>query len=167
MIRWVRSIVLTLAASFISGEALAATQVLQVNASPTKPLTLARLQDLELGTITLKPGIWSAATVSISKAGQFSCATANVVCTGATRTAQYNVQGTNKMVVQITAPNVTLINQSVPGQSLTLVLDNPGNVTLTSSGVPGVDFSIGGSIAVSSATADGTYAGTLNVTVEY
>jgi hypothetical protein len=33
--------------------------------------------------------------------------------------------------------------------------------------VPGVDFSIGGSIAVSSATADGTYAGTLNVTVEY
>jgi len=89
------------------------------------------------------------------------------VCTGATRTAQYNVQGTNKMVVQITAPNVTLINQSVPGQSLTLVLDNPGNVTLTSSGVPGVDFSIGGSIAVSSATADGTYAGTLNVTVEY
>ena len=117
MIRWVRSIVLTLAASLISGEALAATQVLQVNASPTKPLTLARLQDLELGTITLKPGIWSAATVSISKAGQFSCATANVVCTGATRTAQYNVQGTNKMVVQITAPNVTLINQSVPGQS--------------------------------------------------
>ena len=64
----------------------AATQVLQVNASPTKPLTLARLQDLDLGTITSKPGIWSAATVSISQAGLFSCATANAACTGATRT---------------------------------------------------------------------------------
>jgi hypothetical protein len=147
--------------------AVAASQVVQINATVAKPLSLSRLQDLDLGTITLKPGTWSGATVAISQAGALNCANANVVCTGATQPAKYNVQGTNKTVVRITAPNVTLVNQRDPTKSLTLVLDSPASVTLTSSGVPGVDFAIGGSVSLSSAAADGTYAGTFNVTVDY
>jgi spore coat protein U-like protein len=71
------------------------------------------------------------------------------------------------MVVQISAPSVTLINQSDPTKTLTLTVDRPSTVTLTSSGIPGVDFSLGGSISLSSTTSDGTYAGTINVTVDY
>ena len=122
-------------------------QIAQVNATIVKPLALVRVQDLDLGTIVLGPGTWSGAAVGISRTGAFSCANANVTCSGATAVAKYNVSGTNNQVVRITAPNVTLVNQSDPTKTLTLTVDNPGSLTLTNSGNPGVDFSLGGSIS--------------------
>jgi hypothetical protein len=153
----------------LSGAAPArgATQVTQVNANVLKPLILTWLQNLDLGTITLAPGTWSGATVAITRAGGFSCANANLTCTGATQVARYNVSGTNNTNVKITAPNVTLVNQSDATKTLTLVVDNPGSVVLTNSGPPGTNFSLGGSIALSSTTAGGLYVGTFNVTVDY
>jgi spore coat protein U-like protein len=151
----------------ISAPAHAATVTATVNATPVKPLLIAKLQDLDLGTVTLGPGVWSNATVSISMAGTFSCPSANVVCSGATKVAQYNVQGSNKQTVFISAPNVTLVNQSDSTKTLTLVTDAPASVVLTSSGIPGVDFSVGGSVTLDSSTESGTYVGTFNVTVDY
>ena len=145
----------------------AATQNATVTANIAKPLTLTSLQSLDLGTVTLKPGSWSGATVAISRAGAFSCASTNLVCTGATQVARYKVTGTNKQTVFITAPNVTLVNQADSTKTLTLVVDNPGQVILTSSGEPGNNFDLGGSITRSSTTASGTYQGTFNVTVDY
>jgi len=147
--------------------AYAGTQVAPVSANVIKPLLLAMLQNLDLGTVTLGPGTWSNATVSISKSGVFSCANANVTCTGATLVAQYNVQGSNNQTVFINAPNVTLVNQSDATQTLTLVVDAPASVVLTNSGPPGTNFNIGGAITVNSTTPAGTYAGTFNVTVNY
>ena len=147
--------------------AAAATQVAQVSATVAKPLILTRVQDLDLGSITLGPGTWSGATVGISRAGALSCANANVICTGATQPAIYNVSGSNNRVVRISTPNVTLVNQANPAQTLTLIPDAPASVTLTNSGPPGSDFAIGGSITVSSTTPSGTYSGTFNVTVDY
>jgi hypothetical protein len=144
-----------------------AAPVATVSASIVRPVTLTWLQNLDLGTITLGPGTWSGATVGISKTGVFTCTSANVTCTGATTVAQYTVIGTNKQVLTINAPNVTLTNQRDPTKTLTLVVDNPGSVTLTNSGQPGTVFSLGGSIALSSGTADGVYTGTFNVTVDY
>jgi hypothetical protein len=89
------------------------------------------------------------------------------VCTGATTVAQYNVQGSNQQTVHISAPNVTLVNQSDASKTLILVTDAPATLVLTNSGFPGVNFSIGGSVTLSSATATGTYVGTFNVTVDY
>lgn len=145
----------------------AATQVVQVNASVVKPLILTWLQNLDLGTITLGPGTWSGATVSLTRTGVFSCTNTNVTCTGATQRAAYNVSGTNNRVVLINAPNVTLVNQVDPTKSLTLVVDKVASVTLTNSGPPGTDFYLGGSITLNSTTAGGTYAGNFNVTVDY
>ena len=145
----------------------AATQNAQVTASIAKPLTLTSLQNLDLGTITLKPGTWSGATVAISRAGVFSCSSTNLICTGPTQVARYKVTGTNKQTVFITAPNVTLVNQADSTKNLTLVVDNPGQLVLTSSGEPGVNFDLGGSITLSSTAASGTYQGTFNVTVDY
>ena len=147
--------------------ALGVTQNASVSATVVKPLTLTSLQNLNLGTITLQPGTWSGVTVGISRAGVLSCSSANVICTGATTVARYKVTGTNKQTVLINAPNVTMVNQSDPTKTLTLVLDSPRQVLLTSSGQPGVNFDVGGSIGLSSATATGNYSGTFNVTVEY
>ena len=145
----------------------ASSQVATVSATVVKPLALKWVQDLDLGTIVLGPGIWSNATVGISRTGVFSCTNANVTCSGATQVAQYNVQGTNNNTARITAPNVTLTNQSDPTKTLTLTVDNPGSIPIPNSGQPGVNFSLGGSITVSSTTAGGVYSGTFNVTVDY
>ena len=161
-----RLLLLASLAGAIAAPAAAATQNATVNANVVRPLTLASQQNLDLGTLTLSLGTWSGATVGISKAGVFSC-NAKVICTGAPQVAKYKVTGTNKMVVVITAPDVTLVNQADPTQKLTLVVDNPGQVTLTSSGEPGITFSLGGSITLNSTTSTGDYLGTFNVTVDY
>jgi spore coat protein U-like protein len=151
----------------IGAPAVAATQSASVTANAVKPLVISKLQDLDFGSVTLGPGTWSNATVSLSQSGAFSCTSANVVCSGVTSVAQYNVQGSNKQTVRISAPNVTLVNQSDPTKTLTLVTDAPATILLTSSGIPGTNFSIGGSVTLSSTTAAGTYSGTFNVTVDY
>jgi hypothetical protein len=150
-----------------AGPAAASTQVAQVNATVVKPLTLTWIQDLDLGTIVLGTGNWSGATIQLSRDGVLSCGNSNVTCTGATAVAMYNVTGSNKMTVQISAPNVTLVNQDDPSQTLTMTVDSPGSVVLTSSGAPGITFPLGGSITVNSTTAGGLYRGTFNVTVDY
>lgn len=169
MRRWVRSIALTLAltACFATGDARAANAVVKVNAQATKPLSLTRVQDLDLGTIVLAPGSWSGANVSITRAGAFRCTSPNTTCSGAPQVATYTVAGSNNEVVRITAPNVTLTNQADPTKTLVLVVDNPGTVTLQNGGKKGTDFSLGGSIALDSSTAGGLYAGTFDVTVDY
>jgi hypothetical protein len=147
--------------------AAGASKVAPVKAAVTKPLTLSWVQNLDLGSVVLGPGTWSNATVGISQAGLFSCTNANLTCTGATQAATYSVTGSNNAVVRISAPNVTLTNQSDPTQTLTLVIDSPGTVAIQSSGKKGTDFSLGGSINLNSNTAGGVYAGTFNVTVDY
>ena len=147
--------------------ARAASQSAKVSANVVKPLSIKWVQDLNLGTVTLGPGSWTNATVRISRAGVFSCAAANVTCTGATAVATYNVVGTNNQTVRISAPNVTLVNQSDSTKTLTLTVDSPGTVVIPNSGNKGTDFSLGGAITLSSSTAGGVYRGTFNVTVDY
>lgn len=147
--------------------ASAATITATVNASTAKPLTVTMVQSLDLGAITLGAGSWSNATIALSKSGLFSCTNANTVCSGATQVAKYNVQGSNGQTVRISAPNVRMVNQVDSTSTLTLMTDAPASVLLTNSGQPGINFSIGGSITVSSTTAPGTYVGTFNVTCDY
>ena len=155
------------AALCTSGQAVAASEVVKVNVKATKPLTLTRVQDLDLGTIVLAPGTWTGATVSISQAGVFRCANPNISCTGAPLPATYSVSGSNNEVVRITAPNVTLTNQADPTQTLLLTVDSPATVTLANGGKKGTNFSLGGSVTLSSTIAGGVYTGTFDVTVDY
>lgn len=162
-----RALTALLSAASIASPAAGATQSAVINASVSKSLVLASLQNLDFGTITLGPGTWSNATVSLSQTGTIACGGANLICSGATQAAIYNVQGSNRQTVNISAPNVTLVNQSDATKTLILVTNAPATVVLTSSGHPGNDFSIGGSVTLSSTTAAGTYVGTFNVTVDY
>jgi hypothetical protein len=150
-----------------AGPARAATAVAQVTAQNVKPLVLAKIQDLDFGSVTLGTGVWSGATISLSQAGTLSCNSPNITCTGATTVAQYNVQGSKQSSVQISAPNVTLVNQSDSSQTLTLVTDAPSSIVLANSGFPGSNFSVGGSVTINSTTQAGIYVGTFNVTVDY
>lgn len=140
---------------------------ISISASVVKPLTLAWVQNLDLGSIVLGPGTWSGAVIAISRAGTFSCVNANLTCNGTTQVAKYQVTGTNNQVVRISAPMVTLVNQADTTKTLSMVIDSPGSVTLPNSGQPGIIFSLGGSITLGSATASGLYSGTFNVTVDY
>lgn len=153
-------------AAAIGAPAAAVTQSASVNANVVKPLTLVATRNLNLGTVTLPNGSWTGATVGISRTGVFTCS-AKVICTGATTAASFNVTGTNRMAVAVTAPNVTLVNQNNNAQTLTLVLDSPTQVTLPNSGNQGVVLNVGGSITLNSTTPGGTYKGTINVTVNY
>lgn len=149
------------------GPAHAATATASVSANNIKPLLLTKVQDLNFGTITLGPGVWSNATVSISQAGALSCTNANLSCTGAVAAATYNVQGSNQQAVQISCPNFVLTSQSDPTQTLAMTTNAPASVVLPNSGFPGINFSIGGSVTLNSTTSGGTYVGTFNVTVDY
>jgi hypothetical protein len=158
----------TMALSATPAIAVGPNQNASAAAKIVKPLTLTWVQDLDLGTIILSgTGIWAATSIGITSAGVFTCGNSNVTCSGATKQAQYKVTGTNNQRVFITAPNVTLTNQNDNTKTLQLTVDNPGFVDLGNSGTPGVNFGLGGSIAVDSATTDGTYSGTFNVTVNY
>ena len=147
--------------------AVGPNQNANATAKIVKPLTLTWVQDLDLGTIVLGTGTWAATSVGVTSAGVFTCGNTNVTCSGATKPAQYKVTGTNNQRVFIIAPNVTLTNQNDNTKTLTLTVDNPGFVDLGNSGNSGLNFGLGGSIAVSSATVDGTYTGQFNVTVNY
>jgi hypothetical protein len=166
--RFLRIVTMLGAAIFAAAPAFAApTQTASVKATVVKPLVLTWVQDLSLGNILLKPGTWSGATVSISRAGSFSCTNPNTTCSGTVRAASYRVVGSNNQVIRISAPSVTLVNQSDSSKQLTLTVDSPGTITMPNSGQQGVAFFLGGSINLSSATAEGVYAGTFNVTVDY
>ena len=101
------------AAALFAAPASAATITAKVNAKVVKPLVLTRVQDLDLGTVLLSPGSWTGANLRLSRAGVLTCP-AQLTCSGATRVAIYNVSGSKQVTVRVSAPNVTLVNQSDP-----------------------------------------------------
>jgi spore coat protein U-like protein len=141
----------------------AATITAQVNANVVKPLVFTSKQNLDFGTVLL--GAAGTSTVSLSMAGVLSCGS-GLTCSGATRPAIYNVQGSNGQVIRITAVASDLTNSS-DGTKLRFTPVAPASVTLTNSGAPGKDFNVGGSIVIPSTTTGGTYTGNIEVTVDY
>jgi hypothetical protein len=142
--------------------AQAAQVTIQANANIVKALTFISKQDLDFGTIM--PAATGTTTVSMSMAGAITCPAA-ATCTGTVRPAIFNVQGSNKGVVQIFIAQSNLVN-SANGSTIRFTPTAPATITLTNSGQPGTDFNIGGSIAIPS-TADGIYIGNIEVTADY
>jgi hypothetical protein len=159
----------TLAIVLLAGSAQAQTRAaanVPARLSVLKPLTLAGQQELDFGTILLAPGTWSNSTVTVSQAGVRTC-TAPITCSGTVKAARFSVTGTNNQTAVITVPNVTLINAVDSTQRLTMTAQAPATISLPNSGNSGTTFSVGGTVTVSSTTADGVYTGTLEVTVDY
>jgi hypothetical protein len=143
--------------------ASAAQITIQANANVVKALAFTSKQDLDFGMIMLPPGPGTS-TVSMGITGALTCP-AGATCSGATRPAIFNVQGTNRMVVQIFVAQSDLVN-AADGSKIRFTPVAPTSITLTNSGAPGIDFNVGGAIAIPS-TADGTYIGNVEVTADY
>jgi hypothetical protein len=143
--------------------AQAATVTAQANVKVLKPLTFSSKQDLDFGRIIL--GGTGTKTVSVSNTGVLTCA-AGFTCSGATRPAIFNVTGSNGEVVRIFAAPSDLIN-ATNGSTIRFTPTAPASVTLINSGNPGLDFNVGGSIAIPSTATDGVYSGVMDVTVDY
>lgn len=144
-------------------QAKAASVSVAVKASVLKPLQLVSKQNLDFGQIIL-PGAGGTVTVGINTSGILSCP-APLLCTGTPRPAILNVSGTNGRTALITTTASDLTNGT--GDRLRFVPVAPASVTFPNSGSKGVDFNVGGSIAVSPATPGGSYSGTVQVTVDY
>ena len=151
-----------LAASLPATPALAAQTTAVTTVNVVKPVQLAKLQDLDFGTLTFS-GFTGTRTITISQAGGFNCA-ADIVCSGAPKPARFNVQGTAKLTAGIVVTGGTLSNGT---DSIPFTPSAPTSVYIPNSGQPGVDFAVGGTITVAPALLGGTYSGTLNVTAEY
>lgn len=156
-----------LALTAAPAQAATPTQQATATARIVQPLTLAWVQDLDLGTIVLSGTAPYTDTIGITQAGVFSCG-ADVTCSGTTQTARYSATGTRDQTLTVTvSPTIALVNQTQASPNLTLTVDAPaaGSVVLDNTG--NTTFDLGGSISVSDTTVDGVYQGTFDVSADY
>lgn len=142
-----------------------ATPAAKAKVNIVKPLTLTRVTDLDFGTLTLGNSLGATAvSVSIDQADTVTCA-ANVTCTGSPASGEYKITGVNNntVFINVSGSNLTNANSDVIAFTPTA----PASVGLGNSGAAGVNFKVGGSIGVSSATPEGVYSGDMNVTINY
>ncbi len=158
---------LTLVASPALAAPVAASPKAKASAKIVRPLTLTANADLNFGTIVVG-ALAAAQAVTVSQAGVLGGCTGALTCSGTVSAAQYNVTGTNNMLVTITAVGSNLINTTSGASELLGFSPNaPANVMLTNAGAPGNNFNVGGSITIAPATVDGLYVGDIEVTVDY
>ncbi len=142
-----------------------ATAPFTAKAKIVKPLTLARVTDLDFGTITMGAALTSADVV-VGRSGGASnaCGTA-LLCTAPTA-ATFDVTGVALQQLNITVSNLAaLVHTTDSTKSVPFVSDPDTSVVLNNLGAG--SFDIGGKITVASTTADGIYDGVVNVTVSY
>ena len=152
----------TLAVAAASAPAAAATITAATSVKVVKPVSLAKLQDMDFGTLTFA-GFTGTRTIVLSRTGALTC-DADIVCSGVPKQARFNLQGTNNNTVLFTYTGGTLSNGT---DSIPFTANGPANMAVTNSGAPGTDFDVGGSLSISSTLVGGTYSGTMTVTAEY
>jgi hypothetical protein len=150
----------------MSATAHAASETAIAKARILREIQLNNTSDLEFATIISGA---TADTVVVSTAGAVTCGT-NLVCTGTTTAAGFEIQGTNNAVVLISGDNSVTLTETVGGvDTMTASLTrSTGSVTLTAGpGSVGGTFSVGGTLSVAANQASGSYEGTFNVTANY
>jgi hypothetical protein len=151
-----------IAAAAVPGAAEAAQITAATSANIVKPVQLTKLQDMDFGTLLVE-NYTGTRNVVMSRAGGLTCP-AEITCSGATKQARFNVQGTNRMVVLISVSSTGLVNG---GTTIPFAPDAPASITLTNSGAPGLDVDAGGTLTVNGAVPGGLYSGTLVITADY
>jgi hypothetical protein len=162
----------TVATGLFASPALAAnsaTAPFTAKAKIVKPLTLTKAFDLDFGTITMGPlldATGSKVVVGRTGGATTSCGT-NLTCSPNPVPASFDVTGVALQQLNISLSNVPggLINTADATKSVAFTVDPDTTVTLDTAGAG--NFDIGGSITVTSATADGDYKNTVDVTVAY
>jgi Mat/Ecp fimbriae major subunit len=152
------------AVALSAGTAHAASATGEAKARILRQLTLTNTSDLQFATIISGA---TASTVAVSTAGAATCGP-NLVCTGTTTAANFDLQGSNNAVVLVGGDASVTLNGSLGG-TMTATLDYSTNsVTLTQGpGTVGGSFQVGGTLSVGANQTSGDYTGTFNVTADY
>ena len=157
----------TVATGLFATPALAAdTERFTATARIVSPLALTKIVDLNFGTITKLPGLVSSG-VSVGRVGGgANVCGANLNCTAPTP-ARFSVSGSVGQGLTVTTSPLAVLTSGL--NTVDFVIDAPAAVALAGPGPSAgtVSFEIGGTITVRTATADGTYSGDVDVTVEY
>ncbi|QIQ87484.1 DUF4402 domain-containing protein [Erythrobacter sp.] len=136
-------------------------------------LTLNNSAGLDFGTMVVD----GAGTVSLAADGTLDCSAADIVCSGTSSVAAFDVTGTANKAVTINLPtgdidlnHPDLSAASLPGQH-TIVLNafvssEAGN-EITLDGAGDGNFTVGGTITFDGNEAAGIYTGSFDVSVEY
>jgi hypothetical protein len=132
-----------------------------------KPLTLTAERDLNFGTIVMG-AVTANEAVTISGSGAVTCGTSGALtCTGQPQSALYRVNGTQGQVVTVSSAAPSFVLNGPNGATLSFVPSFPATVTLANSGATGTEFTVGGSVTISSSTVDGLYSGQIEIQVGY
>ena len=152
------------AVALSAGTAHAASATGQAKARILRQITLTNTSDLQFATIISGA---TASSVAVSTAGAASCGP-NLVCTGTTTAANFDIQGTNNAVVLVGGDASVTLNGSLGG-TMNATLDYSTNsLTLTAGpGTVGGSFQVGGTLSVGANQNSGDYTGTFNVTADY
>jgi hypothetical protein len=147
-----------------------ATTPATARARIVKPLSLTATGVLDFGVIVIPAaGVTGTRTVTLSNANVRDCTTlggGELTCgTDVTSVPSYNVKGTNGQVVRVIKTASALTGSN--GGTLAFRPTGPATVTLPNSGTAGFDFAIGGEIDIVPGTVDGTFTGSIDVTVDY
>jgi hypothetical protein len=132
-----------------------------------KPLTLTAERDLNFGTIVMG-AVTANEAVTISGSGAVTCGTSGALtCTGQPQSALYRVNGTQGQVVTVSSAAPSFVLNGPNGATLSFVPSFPATVTLANSGATGTEFTVGGSVTISSSTVDGLYSGQIEIQAAY
>jgi hypothetical protein len=156
------TLVIAFVGSVLATPAGAATVSSTTTVNIVRPVTLAKLQDMDFGTLNFA-GFTGTRTISVSRTGVLTCA-ADIVCSGVPRHARFNVQGTNKLVVMLTYSGGTLSNGI---DSIPFTANGQSSITMINSGAPGIDLEVGGALTISPTLVGGVYSGTMTLTADY
>ena len=145
-------------AAFASTGAQAATATATARAQILQQLTVTRVADLDYATIVTGA---AASTVIVTPAGARTCG-AGLVCTGTATAANFSVVGTIGQVATVSVPAAVTLTSGANTMASTLV-SSTALMTLAATN----NFTVGGTLSVGANQADGAYAGTFTVTVNY
>ena len=162
MMRFTTPLTALAATLALASPADAAQITAATSAKIIKPVALTKLQDMDFGTL-LVTNYAGTRNVVMSRAGALTCP-AEITCSGTTKQARFNLQGTNNTVVLISVTSAGLVNGS---NTIPFTSDVLSSVTLTNSGAPGMDLDVGGTLTINGAMPGGTYSGTLTITADY
>lgn len=161
------------AALGMSSVAHADTATADATAEVLEALVLNNNSALDFGAMVVSAG---GGSVSLAADGTLDCTAANIVCSGTTGIANFDVDGTANKDVTVNLPtgSVDLVHTGFVGSTQAehvIVLGSfvsdatGGEVTLDATGV--AEFNVGGTITLDGSEIAGIYEGTFTVSVEY
>lgn len=156
------------AAAFLStsAPALAATTSAPAKAIALRPLSLLKLRDLDFGNAIPTA---AAGTIVIDPNTDARTKTGGPILAGGTaQAAQFYTYGGPLQNILVTRGPLPVLNRAGGGATMNvtqLTLNGPVARFLDAAGL--LDLRVGGTLAVSANQAEGTYAGTFQITVTY